>query len=268
MIKRIGLIAGNGKFPFIFSKAAKKKGVEVIAIAIKEETDPALEKSVDKIYWLSAGELGKAIKILKDEKLNNIVMAGQVKHRILFDPNVKMDNKMQFLLNNLRNKKTDSIIGAIAFVLKRNGINLLNSTLFLSDLLPQKGVLTKTLPDKRVQEDIDFGRGIAKHIAGLDIGQSVVVKNKTVLAIESIEGTDEAVRRAAKYGREGIVVVKVSKPRQDMRFDVPVIGLDTIRLLKEVQASCIAIEANKTLIIDKEEAVKLADEAGIVIVAM
>jgi DUF1009 family protein len=268
MIKRIGLIAGNGKFPFIFAQAAKKKGLEVIAVAIKEETEPALEKCVDRIYWLSAGELEKAITILKDEKLNNIVMAGQVKHRILFDTNVKLDKKMQFLLNSLRNKKTDSIIGAIAFVLKRNGINLLNSTLFLSDLLPKKGVLTKTGPDKRVLEDIDFGRGIAKHIAGLDIGQSVVVKNKTALAIESIEGTDEAIRRAAKYGKEGIVVVKVSKPRQDMRFDVPVIGLETIRLLKEVQASGIAIEANKALIIDKDEAIKLADESGIVIVAM
>lgn len=267
-VDRIGLIAGNGRFPIILAESARKKGVEVIAIGINEETSKELERFVTKIYWLSVGELEKLLKILKEENIRSIIMAGQVKHKLLFDNNIKIDKKLQFLLGGLKNKKTDSIIGAVARLLEFSGVKVLSSITFLSEYLPQKGVLTKRLPDKNILEDIDFGRKIAKTIAGLDIGQSVVVKEKTVLAVESIEGTDEAVKRAAKYGKEGIVVIKVTKPRQDMRFDVPVIGLDTIKLLREVKASCLAIEAKKTLIIDKSETLKLADEAGMVIIAV
>ena len=175
---------------------------------------------------------------------------------------------MQEVLNGVQDKKTDSLIGAIAKVLEQKGARLLDSTTFLSDYLPEKGPLTKNALDKRILEDIEFGKTIAKSIAGLDIGQSVVVKDKVVLAIESIEGTDEAIRRGAHYGKEGIVVIKVSKPNQDMRFDVPIMGPDTIKLLKDLKASCIAIEAKKTLIIDKDETIKMADEAGIGIVAI
>ena len=268
MISRIGLIAGNGRFPIIFAESARKKGVEVVAIGINEETSKELEKFVSKIYWLGVGELERLLKILKEENIRSIVMAGQVRHKLLFDKNIKIDQRMQFLLGNLRNKKTDSIIGAVARLLEFKGIKVLSSIIFLSDYLPQKGVLTRLLPVERVLKDIDFGRKIAKTIAGLDIGQSIIVKDKVVLAVESIEGTDEAIKRAAKYGKEGIVVIKVTKPRQDMRFDVPVIGPDTIKLLQEVKASCLAIEAKKTLIIDKEETLKLADKAGVVIVAL
>jgi len=268
MVNRIGLIAGNGRFPIIFAESARKKGIEVIAIGINEETSKELEKFVNKIYWLGVGELDRLLKILREENIRSIVMAGQVKHKLLFDKNIKIDGKMQFLLGSLKDKKTDSIIGAVARLLEFKGIKVLSSIIFLSEYLPKKGVLTKQLPDDRVLKDIDFGRKIAKAIAGLDIGQSVVVKDRVVLAVESIEGTDEAVRRAAKYGKDGIVVIKVTKPRQDMRFDVPVIGPDTIKLLQEVKAACIAVEAKKTLIIDKPETLKLAESSGISIVAV
>lgn len=268
MNNKIGLIAGNGRFPIIFAQNAGKKGVEIVAIGINEETSKELEKFVNKIYWLGVGELERLLKILKEENIRSVVMAGQVRHRLLFDNNIKLDRKMQFLLGGLKNKKTDSIIGAVARLLGFYGIKVLSSMTFLSEYLPEKGVLTRALPDKRQLKDIEFGRKIAKAIAGLDLGQSIVVKDMVVLAVESIEGTDEAIRRAAKYGNEGVVVVKVTKPRQDMRFDVPVIGPDTIRLLREVKASCLAIEAKKTLIIDKEETLRLADEAGIAIAAI
>lgn len=267
MKNRIGLIAGNGRFPILFAQEAKKKGVEVTAIAINEETSRNLSRFVKKIYWLGVGELGKLFQILIQEKLTSVVMAGQVKHESLFDKTIKIDNGMQQLLNNVKDKKTDSLIGAIAQRLNAAGIELLDSTMFLLDYLPEKGILTNKPLDEKALKDIEFGKGIAKSLAGLDIGQTVVVKDKVVLAVESIEGTNEAIKRGAAYGKEGIVVIKVSKPNQDMRFDVPIIGLDTIKLLKELKAACISIEAKKTLVIDKEEMIKLANEAGIGIVA-
>ena len=268
MVNKIGLIAGNGRFPIIFAQAARKKGVEIVAIGINEETSRELEKFADKIYWLGVGELEKLLKILREENIRSVVMAGQVKHKLLFDNDVKIDKRMQFLLGGLKNKKTDSIIGAVARLLGLSGIKVLSSITFLSDYLPERGILTKISPDARQLKDIEFGRRIAKVIAGLDLGQSIAVKDMVVLAVESIEGTDEAIRRAAKYGKEGIVVIKVTKPRQDMRFDVPVIGPDTIKLLQEVKASCLAIEAKKTLIIDKPETLRLAEAGGISIVAI
>ena len=268
METKIALLAGNGRFPIIFAKAAKKNNVKLIAIAINEETSKDLEKYVDKIYWLGAGELEKLSRILKKEKLTSCVMAGQVRHKLLFDKNIKIDALMKELLSKVKDKKTDSLIGAVANRLEASGIKLLDSTIFLKDLLPEKGLLTKTPLDKSVLEDIEFGKDIAKSIAGLDIGQSIVVKDKVVLAVESIEGTDEAIKRGAQYGKEGVVVIKVSKPNQDMRFDVPIIGPDTIRLLKELKASSIAIEAKKTLIIDREETINLANESNIGIIAI
>ncbi|MBU1006239.1 MAG: UDP-2,3-diacylglucosamine diphosphatase LpxI [Candidatus Omnitrophica bacterium] len=264
---RIGLIAGNGRFPILFAQAARKKGIEIVAIAISGETSKSIEHNADKIHWLGAGELGKLSGIILDEKLTSIVMAGQVKHKTLFDRNIKIDKAMQSLLDNVRDKKTDSLIGAIAKKLESLGVKLLDSTTFLSEYLPEKGLLTKNPLGEKILEDIDFGREAAKVIAGLDIGQSVVVKDKVLLAVEAIEGTDEAIKRGAKYGKEGIVVVKVSKPGQDMRFDIPIIGPDTIKLLKKVKAACISIEAKKTLIIDKKETIDIANRSGIGIIA-
>lgn len=267
MENRIGLIAGNGRFPLLFARAASRKGAEVVAIAINEETEKELEKYVNKIYWLGVGELERLFQILRQERLTSVVMAGQVKHKRVFDKNIKIDTEMQALLDNVKDKKTDSLIGAVAKRLEASGVKVLDSTTFLSDYLPGKGVLTKHTLDERILDDIEFGRGIAKSIAGLDIGQTVVVKDRAVLAVESIEGTDEAIKRGARYGKEGIVVIKVSKPDQDMRFDIPIIGPDTIKLLQQLKAACISIEAKKTLIIDKEETIKLANESGIGIVA-
>lgn len=268
MLTRIALIAGNGNFPILFAKAARKKGVEVIAIGINEETSKDLEGHVSKMYWLGVGELGKLFQILISEKLTSAVMAGQVKHKLLFDKSIKLDTSMIELLGSVKDKKTDSLIGAIAEMLGRSGVKLLDSTTFLSDLLPEKGLLTNTPLGHAILRDIEFGKEIAKSIAGLDIGQTVVVKDKAVLAIESIEGTDEAIKRGAYYGKEGVVIVKVSKPNQDMRFDIPIIGPGTIKLLKEVKAACIAIEAKKTLIIDREETIKLANDSAIGIVVI
>jgi len=268
VVKRIALLAGNGRFPVIFAKAAKKQNIEIIAIGINEETSKDLEKNVNKIYWIGVGELEKLFQILLQEKLTSCVMAGQVRHRLLFDKNIKLDKKMTELLGSVKDKKTDSLIGAVASRLELSGIKLLDSTTFLKDFLPEKGTLTKDSLDKRVLEDIEFGRTIAKSIASLDIGQTVVVKDKVILAVESIEGTDEAIKRGARYGKEGVVVVKVSKPNQDMRFDVPIIGPKTIELLKELKAACIAIEAQKTLIVDKKETIDLANESKIAVVAI
>ena len=268
MYKRIGLIAGNGRFPILVAQKAKEKDVEVVAIGINEETSRELERYVTKIYWLGVGELEKLFNILLQEKLTAVVMAGQVRHKLLFDKTIKIDSKMSGLLERLSNKKTDSLIGGVAGFLEKSGIKLLDSTIFLSDCLPEKGVLTKLPLDEEVLKDIEFGRSIAKSVAGLDIGQTVVVKDRVVLAVESIEGTDEAIMRGAHYGKEGIVVIKVSKPHQDMRFDIPVIGPETIRLLKEVKAACIAVEAGRTIIIDKEKTIRSADESGIGIVAV
>jgi len=265
---RIALIAGNGRFPILFAQEAKKKSVGIVAIAINGETDKELSRHVDKIYWLGVGELQKLFQVMLKEKLTTAVMAGQVKHKTLFDKSIKIDPLMQKLLDTVKDKKTDSLIGAVAKRLEAAGVKLLDSTIFLSDLLPEKGVLTKNPLDEKILGDIEFGKEIAKSIAGLDIGQTVIVKDKVVLAIESIEGTDEAIKRGAKYGKEGIVVVKVSKPEQDMRFDVPIIGPETIKLLSQLKSACIAIEAKKTLVIDKEESIKLANEAGVVIVAI
>lgn len=268
MQTRIALIAGNGNFPILFARAARKKGVEVVAIGIREETSCELEKYVSKIYWLGVGELERLFQILASEKLTSAVMAGQVRHKLLFDKSIKLDRKMAELLSGVKDKKTDSLIGAIAELIGRSGVTLLDSTTFLSDHLAPKGMLAGTSLDDSVMEDIEFGRGIAKSIAGLDIGQTVVVKDKVVLAIESIEGTDETIKRGAYYGKEGIVVIKVSKPNQDMRFDIPIIGPETITLLKELKARCLAVEAGKTLMVDKDEVLKIADSSGVGIIAI
>ena len=265
---RIALIAGNGNFPILFAKAARDKGVEVISIGINEETSKDLEQYVNKMYWLGVGDLEKLFHILISEQLTSAVMAGQVRHNLLFDKSIKLDKSMAGLLSAVKDKKTDSLIGAIAAMLASSGIRLIDSTTFLSDLLPEEGLLTDTPLADTILKDIEFGKEIAKSIAGLDIGQTVVVKDKAVLAIESIEGTDEAIKRGAYYGKDGVVIVKVSKPDQDMRFDIPIIGPDTIKLLKEVKAACIAIEAKKTLIIDKEKTVGLANEARVAIIAI
>lgn len=266
-MQTIALIAGNGTYPLVFAKAAKKAGVRVVAIAIKEETDPELEDHVEKIFWISVGQLKKLIEILKSEKIEKAVMAGQIKHKLLFS-DIVLDSELRGLLFKLKDKKTDTILGAIASRLGEFGIELIDSTTFIEDCLPDPGVLTKTKPTKEQLEDVEFGLKIAKAIAALDIGQTVVVKDKVALSVEAIEGTDAAIARANLYCKGGAVVIKVSKPDQDMRFDIPLIGKQTIQTLIKEDIALLAVESGKTLFLDRGYVIEQADNHGIVIVAI
>ncbi len=268
IMEKIGLIAGNRKFPLLFAKEARKKNYSIVAVAIKGDTSRQLKKLVDKIYWLGLGEYSRLFKIFKDEGITKVVMAGQISPRRLFSKEVNKDPELSNLLSSIKDKRADTIFGKIADKLKEHGLELLDSTIFITDYLPRKGVLTKRSPDQKILEDIDFGLHLAKAVGELDIGQTVAVKSKAIVAVEALEGTDNLIRRSGKISRGGITIVKVSKPKQDMRFDVPVVGLNTIKNLIRAGAQCLAIEADKTLFIDKEKSLSLADKKGIVIVAV
>jgi len=274
---RLGLIAGNGKFPFLVLDAAKAKGYEVIVAAIREETDPAIEKrGAVAVHWLSLGELGKLIETFKAAGVSEAIMAGQVKHRQIFSA-IKPDWKLAKLLLNLATRNTDSLIGAVAKVLADEGIHLQNSTTLLEPMLAQAGVLTRRAPTDQEQTNITYGRAVAHHVARFDIGQTVVIAHAACVAIEAMEGTDEAILRAGKLlqGLRGeastlsreLTVVKVAKPNQDMRFDVPVVGIHTIETMVNAGASCLALDANKCLMLDREKVIEAADAAEIAIVA-
>jgi DUF1009 family protein len=267
-MQKIGLIAGNKRFPIVFSEAARRKKYYIVAIAIKKDTSPQLKRYVNKIYWLGLSEFSRMFEIFKKEDITDVVMAGQISPQRLFSKEVAKDQQLKNLLSNLKDKKADTIFAAVADTLKEKGFQLLNSTILLEDYLPKKGTLTHLEPDFSVWEDVYFGLNLAKAIASLDIGQTVAVKDRAIVAVEALEGTDNLIRRAARIAQRGIIVVKVSKPHQDMRFDIPVVGLNTVKNLVKVNATCLAIEADKTLFIDKEESVKLADRNNISIVAV
>ncbi len=267
-MKRLGLIAGCGDFTLLFANAAKAKGISVTCVAIKDEASPKLETLTDKIYWISFGEVKKVIEIFKSEKISRAVMLGGITKTKFFKNTPAVDDGGNKVLKLAKDKKDLTLFKAAALYLKLHGITLVSALICLSDNLARKGCLTKRVPTKKELEDIKFGQKIAKRIAGLDIGQTVVVKDKVVLALEAIEGTDAAIKRAGSLGNGDIVVVKVARPNQDMRFDIPVIGLHTIAALKEARASCLAIEKNKTLITDKNEVARLADEAGIAVIVV
>jgi hypothetical protein len=262
-----GLIAGNGDFPFLVLEGARSRGIEMAVIAIREEASPALEQAAKRFHWISLGELGRGIDLLHQEGVKHAVMAGQVKHNKIFS-GIRPDWRLAKLLLTLSTKNTDSLIGAVARVLEDEGIELVDSTKFLGALLPQTGVLTKRAPDESESADIEYGRRIAAQIAALDLGQTVVVRDRACVAIEAMEGTDETIERAARIaGGQRLVVIKVSKPRQDMRFDVPVIGLPTIEGMRRANATALAIDAGRTLLFDREALLRAADEAGIAIQA-
>lgn len=265
---KIGLIAGSGKFPVIFAWAAKKRGSPVVALAVEGETSPELEDCVAKIHWIGIKELGRALSILKDEGITKAIMAGHLSPTVLFENKITSDEEVKDILESAKDKRADSLLGVIAKRLKIAGIDLIDSTTYLSDLMAQKGTLTRRKPTQAQWEDVRFGASIAQKIAALDIGQTVVVKDKAILAIEAIEGTDEAIRRGGDLGRGDVVVVKVSKPQQDMRFDVPVVGPETVKSLREAKAAVLAIESKKTLVIDEEEVIKLADSLDISVVVI
>jgi len=262
-----GLIAGNGRFPFLVLEGARSQGIEMAVIALKEEASPELEKIAKRLHWVSLGELSKAIELMQSEGVKRAVMAGQVKHNKIFS-SIRPDWKLAKLLFALPRKNTDSLIGAVAKVLEEEGIQLVDSTMFLKPLLPEAGVLTRRAPSQQEAADMEYGLGIARHIATKDIGQTVVVADSACVAVEAMEGTDETIARAARFANgRPLVVVKVSKPRQDMRFDVPVVGLPTVESMKLARATALAIDANRTLLFDREKLIAMANDAGIAIQA-
>lgn len=267
-MKKIGLVAGSGRFPFLFAREAKKRGVEVFAIGVKGDTSLRLKRHVKKIFWLKISQFKEISTIFKEETINKAVMAGQIKPQRLFNKGNDFGPELKDLLGTIKDKKADTIFRAIADKLKVEGIELISSLSFLSEYIVEKSILTKREPRKEEWQDIYFGLDIAKKVAGLDIGQTIVVKQKAVLAVEALEGTDITILRGGVIGRGGATAIKVSKPNQDMRFDVPVIGLKTIRTLTKAGISCLAIEADKTLILDKEAAIILANRRGISIAAI
>jgi DUF1009 family protein len=262
-----GLIAGNGDFPFLVLEGARSRGIEMAVIAIREEASPALEREAKRLHWISLGELSRGIELLHSEGVKHAVMAGQVKHNKIFS-SIRPDWRLAKLLFSLPTKNTDSLVGAIARVLHDEGIELVDSTKFLGPLLPSPGLLTRRAPDDSEAADINYGRKIAHQIASLDLGQTVVIRDRACIAIEAMEGTDETIERAARIvGGQRLVVVKVSKPRQDMRFDVPVIGPKTIGVMHRANATALAIDAGRTLLFDRDALIRAADEAGIAIQA-
>jgi len=249
-------------------EAARSQGIDMVVAAIKEETFPEIEKYARTVHWLSLGQLGKLIKTFKAEGVNCAIMAGQVKHKQIFS-SIVPDLKMIQLLASLATKNTDSLIGAVARILEDEGIQLLDSTSFLKPLLPEPGVLTSRAPAGEEKRDLDYGYRIGRELGRLDLGQTVVICDGACVALEAMEGTDVVIERAASLvnGRE-LRVVKLAKPNQDLRFDVPVIGIPTVRLMKRSNATAIALEARKTLVMDRNEVIAEADANGIAIVAL
>ena len=262
-----GLIAGNGRFPFLVLEGARSQGIEMAVIALKEEAAPDLERSAKRLHWVSLGELSKAIELMHHEGVTQAVMAGQVKHNKIFSA-IRPDWKLAKLLFSLPRKNTDALIGAVARVLEEEGIRLVDSTLFLKPLVPEAGVLTRRAPNEHEADDIAYGLGLARQIASMDVGQTVVIADHACVAVEAMEGTDETIARAARItGGKPLVVVKVSKPGQDMRFDVPVVGLPTIEQMRGAGATALAVDAGRTLLFDRAKLIELADGAGIAIQA-
>jgi len=262
-----GLIAGNGRFPFLVLEGAQSQGIEMAVIALKEEASPEIEKIAKRVHWVSLGELSKTIELMHQEGVTQAVMAGQVKHNKIFSA-IRPDWKLAKLLFSLPRKNTDSLIGAVARVLEEEGIRLVDSTLFLKPLVPNAGVLTRRAPTEHEAKDMAYGLGVARQVAAMDIGQTVVIADRACVAVEAMEGTDETIARAARItGGKPLVVVKVSKPGQDMRFDVPVVGLPTVEQMGSAGATALAVDAGRTLLFDRARLIELANEKGIAIEA-
>ncbi len=280
--QKLGLIAGNGRFPFLLLDAARAHGAEVVVAAIREETDPEMNARAQadpgiRVHWLSLGELSRLIDTFHKEGVSEAVMAGQVKHKQIFS-SIRPDWRLGKLLLNLRTRNTDMLLGAVAKVLADEGIRLIPSTAYLEPLLAQPGVLTARPPSEQEQRDIDYGRQVALALAGFDLGQTVVIAAQACVAIEAMEGTDATIERAGALMRtlgdpastleRTLTVVKVAKPRQDMRFDVPVIGIRTIQTMRQAGATCLALEAHRTLIFDRDAVCTEADAAGVAVIAI
>ncbi len=275
--KKLGLIAGNGKFPFLVLDAARASGYDVVVIAIQEEAFPEIEsRGAASVHWLSLGELSKLIETFQREGVNRAVMAGQVKHKQIFSA-IRPDWRLAKLLLSLTTRNTDSLLGAVAKVLAEEGITLENSTWLLEPLLAKSGVATSRAASEQERKNIDYGRAVARHMAQHDIGQTVVIAEAACVAVEAMEGTDATIERAGQIMRSlrgdastlsrELTVVKIAKPNQDMRFDVPVIGVKTIEVMQAAGATCLALDAGKCLLLDGEKILDAANTAGIAIVA-
>lgn len=260
----LGLIAGNGRFPFLVAAGARRAGRRVVAVAIREEASPELAQAVDEIHWVGLGQLGRCIDALRSGGAGEAVMAGQVKHRQIF-ADIVPDLKLMGVLGRLALKNTDSLIGGVVDALAREGISLLPSTLFLQDQLAEAGAMTRRAPTREERKDIAYGCQVARALAGLDVGQTVVVKDRAAVALEAMEGTDEVIRRAGRIAGPGTTVIKVAKPKQDMRFDVPVVGAGTLEAMRESGARALAVEAGKTLLIDRTEFLTEANRQGLTV---
>lgn len=284
-MEKLGLIAGNGRFPFLLLDAARAHGLQVVVAAIKEETDPeidarAADDSNIHVHWLSLGELSRLIETFQAEGVTRAVMAGQVKHKQIFS-SIRPDWRLAKLLLNLRTRNTDMLLGAVAQVLGDEGIELISSTAYLEPLLARPGVLTSRSPNEEELKDIAYGRTVAQAVAAYDLGQTVVIAAQACVAVEAMEGTDATIERAGALFRtldaemsgqttlsRSLTVVKVAKPNQDMRFDVPVIGVATIETMRRAGATCLAIEAGRTLMFDPAAIIATADAADMVVIAM
>jgi len=265
---KYGLIAGNGRFPFLVLDGARGRGVEMVVAAIKEETAPDIANKTSRLEWMGVGQLGRLIRYFKSEQVTHAIMAGQVRHHQIFRLNALPDLRMVRVLARLSTKNTDSLIGAVADELAREGIVLVDSTTFLKPLLAAEGVLTRRSPSKEERTDIEYGLRIASEIGRLNLGQTVAVKDRAVIAIEAMEGTDAVIARAGTVTRgRPFVVIKSARPDQDMRFDVPVIGCPTIEAMIQAGATAIHITAGKTLLFDKSDLLALADKNSVSISA-
>jgi UDP-2,3-diacylglucosamine hydrolase len=267
---KLGLIAGNGRFPFLVLDAARAQGYDVTIIAAREEAFPELNDAAARhdaaIHWISLGQLSKCVKLLQQAGVARAVMAGQVKHTKIFAGGIVPDLMLLGVMKQLMAKNTDGLIGAVANVLRDHGIELIDSTALLEPLLASAGVLTRRGPTEEEQKDLEFGYRMADVIAGLDVGQTIAVKHQAVVAVEAMEGTDEVIARAGHLAGRGVCVVKVAKPKQDMRFDVPVVGVATIQAMRVAGASALSVDAGRTLVLDGDAVYAAANDAGICIV--
>jgi DUF1009 family protein len=266
-MSRIGLMAGAGELPIIFCEAAKKKGEAVIAFGLKGVTDERLVSKVEKMHWLEWGDFRKAVMLLAAERIKKITLLGKIKKELVLKGDASLDNSAREILDKIGHDKKDySIFNGVAKALKALGVEIMDSTTYLGDLLPSKGVLTKRRPTDAELNDIEYGRGVARELASRDAGQAAAVKDSTVIALEGIEGTDEMIRRAGRLGGNGFTVVKVARPNQDMRFDVPVVGTETIKALVDAGGKVLALEEKRMFLLDKPGVVSLADSSAISVV--
>ena len=265
---KIGLVAGEGSLPVIFAKIAKEKGDTVVVFGLKGVTSPELEAHVERVHWLDWGHLEKGLLLLAMERLKKIIMLGKLDKRLFFNNADKLDDKAKKIISKLGDNKDYALLNEARKFFGKLGVEVMDSTTYLKELIPSRGILTKRHPTEEESADIKYGTEVAKSSSGFDIGQAVAVKNKTVIAVEAIEGTDEMIRRAGSLAKAGFVVVKTARPDQDMRFDVPLVGLSTVKTLADAGGTALALESGKMLLIEKAEVVRFADEKGIAIIVI